>query len=322
MKKALLALLGAVLLLAGVFGVKKARESLDARPRLAFADARLEDAVRLGIRYAGDSVTLALAESGWIVTADSFPADTARLRRAFGHLAELQTRERAADSADAEALVEYGLSPAEEKVVEWETRDGRVRRAVLGKISGIDFGSVFWKYPDAPEVYRTPGKFVWDFPSRAVDWKDTNLYHPRSLFREEDVRAVEVEWRAEDAPAARPVSWRLERSDTGFVLTKPFEAAANREEAGKIFRHVAQFKIDFFQPGEDVMAPYAGLDNPFMTVRVELADGSERTVTAGARVDGLYRYARHASHPAPVRVFEWRFEYFRKKVEDLAGEEK
>src|SRR5690606_14232816 len=96
MKKALLALLGAVLLLAGVFGVKKARESLDARPRLAFADARLEDAVRLGIRYAGDSVTLALAESGWIVTADSFPADTARLRRAFGHLAELQTRERAA----------------------------------------------------------------------------------------------------------------------------------------------------------------------------------------------------------------------------------
>jgi hypothetical protein len=145
------------------------------------------------------------------------------------------------------------------------------------------------------------------------------------------VQSIDVEWKAVDSlspasPALKTVRYRLERSgDTDYVLTRPglpeTVAPAARDEASKLFLHASQFKIDFFVPGGDSLASHAALDAPFMIVRVGLKDGSERVVTAGAEVDGLYRYTRHASRPEPVRVFKWRFEYFRKRAEDLKGKQ-
>lgn len=323
MKKALLALLGAVVALGLVVAVMRWREAVASRPRLAFANARLADAAALRIRYAGDSAILLRKDGRWGVAGDGFPADTAHLRRAFEALASLQTGEVVADSADAADLVEYGLGPSEIKRVEWENADGSRHRVELGKLSGVDYESLFWKREDGPRVYRTPGKFVWEFSSRAVDWKDTNLYYPRAPFAPGDVRSLEVEWKAADTAsgghvALTTVAYRLERkNDSDFVLTRPFAAPAARDEAVKLFRYASQFKVDFFVPGADTSAAGATLDAPFMTIRVGLKDGSERVVTAGAEVDQLYRYARHASRPEPVRVFKWRFEYFKKRGEDF-----
>lgn len=325
MKRALLALLGALVALGIVVAILRWREAAAVRPRLAFANARLADAVALRIRYADDSATLRRKDGHWVVAGDDFPADTGHLRRAFEALASLQTLETVADSADAAALVEYGLSPSETKRVEWKSADGTTHRVQLGRLSGIDYESMFWKPEDGPRVYRTPGKFVWEFSSRAVDWKDTNLYYPRASFAAEDVQSLDVEWKSADSasgihPAMTTVAYRLERKgDSDFALTRPLAAPASRAEAVKLFRYASQFKIDFFVPGGDGLAADAALDAPFMTIRIGLKDGGERTVTAGAEVEQLYRYARYASRPEPVRVFKWRFEYFRKNPEALVG---
>ena len=326
MKKALIALLAVLLVVAAVLGLNRLREWNAARPGHAFSGVRMDEAVRVSVRTDTDSMTLMRGPSGWRLAGDAFPADTLRLARVFSHLAGLQTRETVADSADAATLAEYGFGPGRERLVEWEDARGHVRRVVFGKLSGIDYGSVFWKPFDAPQVYRTPGKFVWEFSPRAMDWKDTNLYHPRARFQEKDVRAVEVEWWSVDDGGAVPLvntaAWRLERSGGGgFVLTYPDTAdtvPADSARAARVFRHAAQFRIDGFVPGEDPSRHRAGLDAPVMTVRIELADGTRHEIVAGAVVDGLYRYVRHASHPDPVRVFAWRFDYFAKRAEELA----
>lgn len=326
MKRAVVTLLVASLVLAGVFGIMRMRERIQARTGQVFSDTRMDEIVRLTIRAAGDSVTLLNGASGWILSGDAFPADGPRLSRVFGHLAGLQTRETVIDSADEDALSEYGFRSGQEKHVEWEHAGGRVHRVVLGKISGLDFGSVFWKPADGPQVYRTPGKFVWEFSSRPMDWKDTNLYHPQSPFRSADVRALDVEWldvRFTDSagePRLDTVAWRLERrGERAYVLVKPDPFPVPEETGARLFRHAEQFKIDGFLPGPDPSARRAGLDTPYMTIRFELEDGSERRVVAGARADRLFRYARHASHPDPVRVFAWRFDYFRVRGEEIVG---
>jgi hypothetical protein len=314
LKKALLSLLGALLLLGLVFWFTNHREKAAARPRHAFTLGP-DEVVRLRVDYLGDSATLIRTGRGWLTAADSFPADTARLRRVLGHLLALQNRETVSDSADAAALAEYGLDSATVKRVEWELADGRVIRVRLGKISGIDFGSTFWKPAADPAVYRTPGTFIWQVSSRVRDWKDTNLY---AGFSERDVRSVEVAWRTPDSVRH---AYRLERDsgkgDTAFRLAKPFAAPALRAPAAKIFRHAAQFKIDEFPPGVDSSAAFAALDHPVMTLRIVLQDGSARTVEAGAEVDAYYRYVRHSWHKAPVRVFRWRFDYFAKTPGDF-----
>jgi hypothetical protein len=325
MKKALVALFSAALALGLVVALMKWRDVLAARPHPVFADTRLDNAAALTIRYLGDSVTLSPREGRWVTSDDGFPADSTHLRRAFAALASLEARETVADSAGAEDLLEYGLSPEETKRVEWRTRDGATHRIQLGKLSGIDFGSLYWKREGGSQVFRSPGKFIWDFSSRPVDWKDTNLFYPRAPFTPEDIRSLDVEWEAADSvsPALTTVSWRLERSgDSDYVLTTPASStavSAKRADAAKLFLHAAQFKIDFFVPGGDSLKGGAALDAPFMTIRIALKDGSERTVTAGSAVAMLYRFARYAAHPDPVRVFKWRFEYFRKRPEELVG---
>jgi hypothetical protein len=112
-KKALLALLAAALLLGGVVAFMKWREAVAERPRYAFAgSAGFADAVELRIRYLGDGVTLVRKGTAWVVMEDDFPADSLRLQRVFDALSGLQTGEIVDDSADASALAEYGLSPA------------------------------------------------------------------------------------------------------------------------------------------------------------------------------------------------------------------
>jgi hypothetical protein len=313
MKRPLLWLLAALLLLAAVYRGMDYRDKSRAAPRFAFGAAKAGEVVSLRVGYLGDSVTLVRSGGHWLTAGDSFPADTARLRRVLGHLLTLQDREKVSESADETRLTEYGLDSASARAVAWTLADGRVTRVLLGRISGIDYGSTFWKPAEEPVAYRTPGKFVFEVSSRAKDWKDTNLFVP---FTTRDIRSVTVEWTAPDGVSHR---YALERDsgggDTGFALTEPFAAVASREAAGKIFRHAAQFKVDEFAAGFDPSAARAGLDKPVMTVRIVLKNGVENVVVAGNPVDGLYRYVRHPRHKDPVRVFLWRFEYFGKTAE-------
>jgi hypothetical protein len=331
MKKALLALSGALLFLAVVFLIREYADRAAAKPRYAVTAQSNDSVTSLRITYWGTEVTLRRGyghggsggdEDRWVVAGDDFPADAAKLSRVLGHLLTLQTGEPVSrdDSGRTENLnlKEYGLDSASARFVEWTFADGRTLHVLLGKVSGIDYGSSYWKPRDEAVVYRTPGTFVFDVSSRTQDWKDTNLYVPHAPFGPTDIRSVAVTWR--DSVNALH-EYTLERDrDTNFVLRTAENTdrqPANKKAAAAVFTHAAQFKVDEFVPGVDSSATRAGLENPVMTIRVTLKSGTEHRIEAGNAVDGLFRYTRHPTHPAPVRVFGWRFEYFRKTGEDF-----
>lgn len=322
MKKALLGLLLAVTVLAGIFLARRLGEERASRPRHAYGDMSAEQVTSLKVAYFGDSMTVVKEGGRWVTGGDAFPADTARLRRVLGALLTLQNREIVSQDSGAAGLREFGLDSASARHVSWTLADGRRVKVLLGKVSGIDYGSSFWKPADEAVVYRTPGTFVFELSSRAQDWKDTTLF---PAFAPADIRAVAVIWR-DSAGAVHDYEIARAGSDTAFTLRAGRDGApepARREAAEKIFRHAAQFKIDEFVPGIDTAATRArraALDEPVMIIRLSLGNGREHVVTVGPRVDGLYRYIRHPWHPDPVRVFVWRFDYFNKTRADFVGE--
>jgi hypothetical protein len=329
MKKALWTFLAAALLLGVVFFLKGRTEKAAVSARYAFDTGAAARVTRLHVEYLGDRITLLRDKGAWLTAGDSFPADTARLRRVIAHLLAMQVREPVSrDTTGSPNLVEYGLDSASVRRVEFTLGEGahsKTHRVLLGKTSGIDFGSSYWKFADKAGVYRTPGSFVYEISSRSQDWKDTNLF---VAFRAGDIRSLRVEWNTDTGtthhyrieriePIDRKASAEDSAQSTGFRLREPVDAPAGRSASIALFRYATQFKVDEFVPGIDVQKPRAALDRPVMTIRILLKDGSERVVVAGGMVDGLYRYVRHPWHRDPVRVFSWRFDYFDKTLEEL-----
>lgn len=317
MRKGLFSLLAAALILTAVYGLLRLRERAAGAPHRPFAAMDTAAVTGLRVAYGPDSMRLIRSADGWVVEEDGFPADTARLARVLGNLRNLQARERVSRDTAASRLRDYGLDETGARRVAWTLADGSDHGVLLGKVSGIDYGSTFWKRAGAEESYRTPGTFAYEVSARARDWKDTNLFVP---FAPRDVRSVSVGW-TEEGGATH--AWTLARAgDTAFVLRAPGlppeGVRAARAAATLVFRQATRFKIDAFVAGPDTAAARAGLDHPVMTIHVRLRDGREPAVIAGNPVDGLYRYVRHPRHPDPVRVFLWRFEPFAKRAEDLA----
>ncbi len=333
MKKALAALAFAVLMLAGLFTIRHMMATRAAAPRFAYADMTAEAVVRLHVSYWGDSVTLVKEAGQWVTSRDRFPADTARLRRVLGHLLGLQTREqvsrRDSDRIDAAELAAYDLDATRARHVTWTLADGRSAQVSLGKVSGIDYGSSFWKPSGEAVIYRTPGTFVFDVSSRSQDWKDTALFPP---FVPSDIQTVSVAWRGDAGRTEYILQREGEDADTGIGAGTGYvlhaddgtRIPARREDAARLFMHAAQFRIDEFVGGEDTAATparRASLEDPYLRIRITLRDGTTHDVLAGDVVHDLYRYVKHPRHPDPVRVFVWRFDYFEKTHADFVGEE-
>lgn len=320
---ALVALAVALLLLASLFLYQRHRERTDAAPRLAFETASAASVLRLHVEYRDDSVTLQRVNGNWVTAVDRFPADTARMRRVLGNLLGMQTRELVSQTAESDArLAEFGLNAEVARRVVWTLSDGRTIRVLLGKTSGIDYGSSFWKPAEGSAVYRTPGTFVFEISARSQDWKDTSLFTPVPVT---DIRSLRVEWASgNSSPLVYRID-RIEHSKNGeqdeYVLREPLVAPAKAKVAAALFRHANQFKVDAFVPGVDSQKINSALDHPAMRVQMLLRDGSVRTITAGAFVDDLYRYVRHPTHPDPVRVFIWRINDFKKTAEELVERE-
>jgi len=322
LRNALLGFTGALIFLVGVFLVREFSSRSANTPSLAVVQGPEDSVTSLRVAYLGLNVSLRRGTQTWLVEGDDFPADTARVRRVLGYLLGLQTREEVSRDESGKSenldLAAYSLDSANARAVEWTFADGRVFRVLLGKVSGIDFGSSFWKPRDEAVVYRTPGTFVFEVSSRPQDWKDTNLFVP---FAPEDIRSLAVDW--EDSNGVMQ-AYTLERVEaeggSSFRLTRPTTAVADSQAAARLFRYSTHFKVDEFVPGVDAAATperRASLETPMMTIRIQLKDGTTNVITAGAIVDGLYRYIKHPWHSDPVRVFLWRFDYFVKTGEEL-----
>jgi hypothetical protein len=313
-KKTLLSLAGALLLLAAILLIKDFRDKAAAKPRYVFKTP-VEEVTSLTLAYQQDSITvLRLGGTGrWVNAADSFPADTALLFRVLDRVLAVQNRERVSRSADTARLAEYGLSAAEAKRAAWTRADGTRESVLLGKTSGTDYASTYWKFEDQPEVYLTPGSFTHEIPAGANNWKDRNLF---PFFVYEDVQSVEVDWI--DGSGAR-VHYKLERGtgDTGYVMTLPNRTPLPRANAVKVFEQTPQFVVDAFVDSLDPRLLLAGPDESAITVRTVMKNGEVRALQVGPVLDGVH-FARHPAAPRyVVGIAAWRLNFFKKTPEQL-----
>lgn len=311
MKKSFLLLVAALLLLASVVWVKKYQEGAPRRNGFAFDTTRAADIAGLRVQYLRDSMQLITANHRWLTAGDSFPVDTVRIRKVVGSLLGLQMREKVSDSADAQSLWEYGLDPENAKRVEWQWASGETVRILLGKTSSLDFSFTYWKWADRPEVYRTPGSFIWEVSSRAADWKERGLWAP---FTAADVRALTVDWHDSTGTIQH---YRVERAGKdSFQITEPHVAPASRVAVENLFNQAPQFAADDFGLELDPVGNRIPLSDPAMVIRILLKNGTMHTLKAGSVFEG-YQYTQHPYHHNLVWVFKWRYDYFKKRAEDL-----
>lgn len=159
------------LALLAVILVAVTRRGAGPEPSYAIDPAVVARAVGLDIALEGDSVSLARERGGlWVVTPYGVPADSARLAAVLDGLARLTTVDIAARAPDTARLAAFGLAPANAKRVTLRLEDGAARSVLIGHTSDIDFASSYWKMPDRPEVYRTPGRIALDAAPRAEAW--------------------------------------------------------------------------------------------------------------------------------------------------------
>jgi hypothetical protein len=316
MKKALLMLGGALLLVAVLFLIQDYRARAALRPKFAFDTASAESVVRLHITYQEASVELVRAGTSkpaqWKTGSDGYPADTVRLRTVLDHLVRLQKRERVSEGGSNAVLAEFGLDSAEAKRVEWKDAEGKTFAVLVGKTSGSDFNSTYWKPLDEAAVYRTPGSITFDISVQQNDWRDRNLF-PFFIF--EEVKSVTVDW--VDSLGHR-IHYRLDKeSDTMVTLVEPALGKVPTANGRAVLTQTPQFVIDDFTVPEDPNIAAAGLDTPMVSIRTTLQNGSIYTLMAGRAFDGNY-YAKHPGLPgAVVKIAAWRLNFFRKTPDQL-----
>ena len=309
MKKTAIAL-GAALLLLAVVMLKTRRDDASRRADVFAFDTLKRDAVTvLQVRLQKDTARLHKAGGQWVTAQDGFPVDTAKIRNALGYLLELQNKEIVSRSTDPTRLVEYGLDTAQAKHVSWRMGDKDVK-VVIGKTSGTDYSSTYWKWEDQKEIYSTPGNFNWEIASKSVDWKD------RSILKLEakDVRSVQVDWKDS---LGTPTHFKFEAvNDSTFKLLEPQASPAKRNAAKDMVTRLADISIDDFPAPGDTNLAKAGLDNPVFILRVALQDGKSHEIKAGKTLDN-YAYVQHPRRNDVVKLSPWRFDIFKKKVSDL-----
>lgn len=315
MKRTIIVLLAALALLAAILLKKNSNEQSMRRDSLALDSARKSDAAYLTVTKLPDSTAgkkpdtsaLKLQDGKWIVASDSFFADTAKVNKVLGHIFRLQNKEMV--SNNAARLREYGLDSVEAKHVDIRDGSGKSLVAVLiGKTSGADFNSTYWKWADKPEVYRTPGNFTWEIAVKEDEWKERKLYPSVSA---KDVKSVEATWK--DSAGAE-YAYKLEAtSDSTWKMLAPQDSNRVKNSlAGDMAGRFADMAVDEFVTAQDTNAAKINPDSVVVWIKAGLKNGTSLELKASRVLDG-YAYVRHPAHKVLVKVSGWRLDGFKKK---------
>ena len=146
------------------------------------------------------------------------------------------------------------------------------------------------------------------------DWRDRNLW---PAFTSGEVQGIAVDW---VDPKGVVQHYKVERvGDTAFKITEPIEVAANRSDAMKLFEKAPQFTADDFGLELDPNLEKSIRDlhaSPLITIRIFLKNGTTHTLKGGGSLQG-YQFTQHPYHRNIVWVFKWRYDYFKKTVDEL-----
>lgn len=311
MKKTLIVLVAALALL-GIILFKRGsdRKAMQGDVPALDSAALRADLRTIRIYKKPDTSVIELKGGSWVVKRDSFPVDTSKVGRVLGYLSGLKAKEKVSQSPDR--LKEYGLDSAEAKHVVILDGNGKpLAEVAVGKTSGADYSSTYWKWEGKPEVYRTPGNFSYELGVKEDEWKDRKLFG----FTPKDIKFLEASWKDSTGAA---YAYKIEStSDSTWKMLQPVDS--NRVVTSLIndaaTRYVDMAIDDFVLPADTNLAKSKG-DSTTLWTKVTLKNGKSYELSVGKPYDSFY-YVKHPTRAETLKLSAWRFDSFKKKPFEL-----
>lgn len=310
MKKSLLALAAAIVLLGLILFMNKRQAAASGKGQYAFDTAQYTQMGSMTIAQGADTAKLEVKNGEWVVAKDGWLADTTRVNKVIKALYGLQNQDIV--SRNPERASEYGLDSTAGKKVWWSDKSGKeVAAIVVGKTSASDFSSTYWQFLGKPEVFSTPGNFSWEVMARDTEWKQRRFF-PGAVLK--DLQFVEVTWR--DSLGV-PYSYRLEAvNDSTWRMLSPAPNPVKRQMAQDIYNKVIEFQVDDFMAATDTNKSKIALDSPMVVIKAEFKGGKTSEMKVGKTLDS-YSYGLHPHRADTVKMGSWRFDPLKKKPFEL-----
>ncbi|MEO6095464.1 MAG: DUF4340 domain-containing protein [Fibrobacteria bacterium] len=310
MKRTLIVLIAALALLGLVLLKKRNNDSSMSKDAPALDSTLKANITGLRVVKKPDTTSLEKRDGKWVVAQDGFNVDTAKISKVLGYLFKLQHKELV--STSAARLAEYGLDTAEAKHVSLRDGSGKsYAEVVIGKTSGADYNSTYWKWETKPEVYRTPGNFTFEIATKDEDWKDRKLFS----FTAKDIKSLETIWK--DSVGA-VYSYKLETlTDSTWKMVAPQDSNfVKNAMATEMATRFAEMTIDQFVTPQDTNLAKVKLDSPAVWVKASLKSGAVHELKASKSISD-FSYIQHPTRKDLIKLSPWRFESYKKKPFEL-----
>ena len=310
MKRTLIVLAAALALLAAILLKQRSNEKTLQKDAPVLDRTFKANVTALHVAKKPDTSSLEKKDGKWVVAKDGFNVDTSKINKVLTNIFSLQNKELV--STSAARLGEYGLDSVEAKHVSIKDASGKsLADVVIGKTSGADYSSTYWKWESKPEVYRTPGNFTWEIATKDDDWKDRKLFSATA----KDVKSVETTWK--DSTGA-VYTYKLEAvTDTTWKMVAPQDSNRIKNAAAtEMATRFVEMSIDDFVAATDTNLAKVKVDSPAVWVKVSLKNGTVHEIKGSKTLTG-YSYTQHPSRKDLIKLSSWRFDAFKKKPFEL-----
>jgi hypothetical protein len=257
-----------------------------------------------------DSSSLQLKDGHWTIAKDGFPVDTAKINKVLKNIFTLQTKELV--SHNPARYAEYGLDSVEARHVSFlSISGGIIADVIIGKTSGADYSSTYWRWANKPDVFRSPGNFSWEIGSKNDDWKDRKLVQAQV----KDLKFIEATW---TDSLGMSNHYKLEAtSDSSWKMLEPQDSIwLKKNLVSEMATRFTEMSIDEFVSATDTNIAKVNVDSPMVWVKVTFKDGKSQELKGSKTMDG-YAYTLHPSRKDIIKLSSWRFDAFKKKPFEL-----
>ncbi|MEO7427237.1 MAG: DUF4340 domain-containing protein [Fibrobacteria bacterium] len=310
MKRTLIVLLAALAVLAAILLKMNSNEKNLQKDSPVLDSTSKSGVTGLRVITKADTSDLQKKDSRWVVGKDGFPVDTAKINKVLGNLFRVQDRELVSNSAAR--LGEYGLDSVQAKHVKISAGTGKpLAEFVIGKVSGADYNSTYWKWEAKPEVYRTLGNFGYEIATKDDEWKTRKLFTATA----KDVKTVETAWK--DSTGAM-YSYKLEAvTDSTWKMLAPQDSGRVKNAlVSEMASRFAEMSIDEFVAANDTNVAKVKLDSPTVDLKIGLKDGTKLELKTGKVLSG-FAYVQHPERKDLIKLSGWRLDAFMKKPFEL-----
>ena len=254
----------------------------ESKPAFAF---KREDISSLSITRAAQTVIVEDKEGKWTITQPlSAQANQSAVESLAGSLISARIERSFLPSADE--IKSFGLEETA-VTVEIKLKSGDTKTLALGAkdFSGL---SAYARIGESKDVVLVPASVLTSSDKSLNDLRDKSILGASQF----DVKSVTL---TNDNGLIS-----LAKDGGEWSLKKPFEAGTESAEMNSFLSEIASAEAEeFVSETADDLAKY-GLDKPKITLTAHMNDGSERTISAGAKDDN--HYAKASSRTQVVKI--------------------